>query len=207
MKTHVIVFSRCFPSFRYNVVFSVIMQMCLPEEEYVLLETTNAAGLPLSEVEIGLQHLYQSDVPILGQETEIHGLLPGQLGVVLEMNSVEYIFFTNQAAADEYENILNAEAEVEAQNVNVGFDEQGDEIDGDMSNNVDSELNETWVISDVVGNADNVWDLDETLIIGEYMSPEWSEWSNSDSVSSQIQEEGCVIEYMESDRNSFDFYF
>ncbi len=59
-------------------------------------------------------HLYQSDVPILGQETEIQGLYPGQLGVVLEMNSIEYIFFANQAVADEYESIMQAEAEAES---------------------------------------------------------------------------------------------
>ncbi len=87
--------------FIVGVVFLLIwivtlVQMCIPEEKFIIYETINATGLPLSEDEIGLLHLYQSDVPILGQETEIQGLYPGQLGIVLEMSSIEYIFFTNK---------------------------------------------------------------------------------------------------------------
>ncbi len=48
--------------------------MCIPEEPYILLQTTNVAGLLLSEDKIGLIELYQTDVPLLGQETPIHRL-------------------------------------------------------------------------------------------------------------------------------------
>ena len=72
---------------------------------------TNEAGLPLSPNELGLIELYQSDIPLLGQETPIYGLLPGQFGVILKMNEVQYVFYTSNKAAKEHAALLAAEAE------------------------------------------------------------------------------------------------
>lgn len=177
--------------------------MHLPEEPFVNLQTTNAAGLPLSEEEIGLMELYQSDIPLLGQETPIHGLLPGQLGVVLDMNKVEYIFYANSEAAQEHENILAAEAieeDIIAQANQIQETQAIVEGVPDMSPVTD--LDDTLILSQ--SSYSQVWDLDETLIFGEDAFSHSSNWEicSTDSVMSM------EVEFAEvPDRESFDFYF
>ncbi len=118
---------------------SLIVQMCIPEEPYILLQTTNVAGLLLSEDKIGLIELYQIDVPLLGQETPIHGLQPGQLGVIIEMNNVEYIFYNNSEAEAEHAQIIQAEADLEADtNSSIATVNEDDAVL--------SEMDDTWVL-------------------------------------------------------------
>ena len=55
---------------------------------------------------------------MLGQETPIQGLLPGQLSVILEIIEVEYIFYANQDAAEEHEMLQEEEADI----LNIAFE-------------------------------------------------------------------------------------
>ncbi len=63
------------------------------------------------------------------------------------------------------------------------------------------EMNETWVLSD--DSASDVWDLDQTLILGDEVIPQWSD---SDSVNSDC--DMCNMSF-ETDvpHDNFNFYF
>ncbi len=141
---------------------------------------------------------------MLGQESEIQGLLPGQLGVALEENSVEYIFYANESAVQEHAEMLEEEVLFDAQN-NDESSNKTEQVESGFVNDTDAD---TFILSEKSENSD-VWELDETLIFGDGMCecPQcvWSgEWSNCESTESDVNNSFIDDQVP---HEAFDFYF